>query len=222
MYEELSADTAATTCDPCTMGVDEINPYALIDQGPNPSLGDDELVNSFEELEEAYTDRSAWDVAVDKVLEDAADDPSGEMPVDHSAREKALSWGGIGYVEAPSLAPSWVSRYPEGYTFADDLLTEGLILMPASEAVPVRSKLECSVAVLTHIPQQRQVFSTAYMLGVLCGGVELLRLQRFNEARVVLAVLAKERHPLEPSPVPISGDPQNLEGKEVFRDDDRT
>jgi hypothetical protein len=160
----------------------------------------------FELLGDLTWERNQWDLSVEAALNAyRGDDPNQEAPVDPAVREEEpelLSWGGIRYAEDPLLAPDWRPRYPDGYLFADDLLTEGLDLLSSGDALAARAKLECSVAVLDRMRRYREVVSTTGMIRRMRGGVYLLRLACVPQARRLLAPLVKVKHASDPPSAP--------------------
>jgi hypothetical protein len=129
------------------------------------------------------------------------DDPNQEAPVSGIRRKTGaglLSWGGICHSKAPRLMLDWTSRYPAGYSFADDLLSDGLgslqealDLLTSGDTLAAQAKLECSLAVLDHMPK-KAAMSAAGLKRRLRAGVNLLRRQRPFEARDLLGTLAKK------------------------------
>ena len=158
------------------------------------------------------SERSQWDVTVDEAISGyRGDDPNKEAPVApwlrktgrgvlglRKAHRAILAWGGFPYAEEPRLAPLWQPRDPQGYLFADDLLTEGLDLLLRGDVIAARAKLECSLAVLERMPGGQEAVSTACMVVRLRECVDLLRRGRPLEARVRLAPLAKVQHAFSP------------------------
>ena len=151
----------------------------------------------FEALADLTWERSQWSLTVEAALQGGLDDdPNQEMPVDPEVKDKepeVLSWGGIPYAEEPTLAPRWKPRYPDGYLFADDLLTEGLELLSSADVLAARAKLECSLAVLDRMRSYRDAVSTTGMIRRLRAGVYLLRRSRRAQARLLLTPLVKVR-----------------------------